>query len=104
MSLLDRPRPCQHQCPIVLVHEPKRMHELVHGHDQTSVEAGGVQEHCLVPSSHAQLAFALGAWIDGDVVGALGCGRDKGDAREQVGEVVHRLPCQVSQSWKKYLC
>ena len=70
------------------------MQELVHGHDQTSVEAGGVQVHCLVASSHAQLAFALGAWVDGDVVGALGFGRDKGDTGEDVGEVVHRLPCQ----------
>ena len=101
---MKRPRPCQHQCPIVLVHEPKRMQKLVHGHDQTSVEAGGVQVHCLVPTSHTKLAFALGAWIDGDVVGALWYGRDKGDAREHVGEVVHRLPCQVLQSWEKYLC
>ena len=68
------------------------MHELVHGHDQTSVEAGGVQVHCLVPASHTQLAFALGARIDGDVVGALGFRRDKGDAGEHVGEVIHRLP------------
>ena len=61
----------------MLVHEPKRMHELVHGHNQPSVEAGGVQMHCLVPTSHTQLAFALRPWIDGDVVGALGFGRDK---------------------------
>ena len=88
------------------MHEPKRMHELVHGTNQVVVivKASGVQVNFLVPSSHAQLAFALGAWVDGDVVGALGCGRDKGDAGEQVGEVVHRIPCQVSQSWKKYLC
>ena len=78
------------------------MQELVHGHDQTSVEAGGVQVHCLVPSSHTNLAFALGAWVDGDIVGALGCGRDKGDAGEHVGEVVHRIPRLVLQVCEKY--
>ena len=88
----------------MLVHEPKRMHELVHGHDQTSVEAGGVQVHCLVPSSHTQLAFALRAWIDRHVVGALSFGRDKGHAGEQAGEVVHGLPRPVLQLCRKYSC
>ena len=101
---LNRPRPCQHQCPIVLVHEPKRMHELVHGHDQTSVEAGGVQVHCLVPPYHPKLAFALRAWIDGHIVGALSFGRDKGHAGEQAGEVVHGLPRPVLQLCRKYSC
>ena len=88
----------------MLVHEPKRMHELVHGHDQTSVEAGGVQIHCLVPASHTKLAFALGAWIDGDVVGALRLGGDEGDAGgEEVGEVVHGLDCFGLQIYKRLL-
>ena len=56
-KLVNRPRPCQHQCPIVLVHEPKRMQELVHGHDQTSVEAGGVQVHHLDKLAHTNFDF-----------------------------------------------
>ena len=102
--LVTKPRPCQHQCPIVFVHEPKRMQELVHGHDQTSVEAGGVQVHWLVPSSHPYLASALYAGIDSDKVGAPGFRRDKGDAGEHVGEVVHRIPCLDLQLCEKYLC
>ena len=41
--------------------------------------------------------YTICAWIDGHVVGALHFCRDKGDAGEKVGEVVHRLPCLVSQ-------
>ena len=103
-GLVNRPRPCQHQCPIVLVHEPKRMQELVHGHNQPLVEAGRVQVHCLVPPNHPKLAFALRAWIDGHKVWTFGFSRDKGDTGEQVGEVVHRLPRQDSQLCEKYLC
>ena len=39
----------------------------------------------------------LCAWVDGHVVGALHFCRDEGDAGEEVGDVVHRLPCLVSQ-------
>ena len=86
------------------MHEPKRMQELVHGHDQTAVEAGGVQVHCLVPSSHPYLASALGAWINSDKVGAPGFRRDKGDAGEHVGEVVHCVSRQGLQVCEKYVC
>ena len=88
------------------MHEPKRMHELVHGTNQVVVivKASGVQVNFLVPSSHAQLAFALGAWVDGDVVGALCFCRDKGDAGEHVGEVVHCLSRQGLQVCEKYVC
>ena len=58
---------------------------------------------CLVTAPHTQLALAVRARIDGDVVGALGLGGDKGDAGKQVGEVVHRLPHFDSQIWAKYL-
>ena len=37
------------------------------------------------------------AWVDGHVVGALHFCRDEGDAGEEVGDIVHRLPCKVSQ-------
>ena len=103
-SLVSIKRLCQHQCPIVLVHEPKRMHELVHGHDHPSVKAGGVQVHWLVPASHSDLALALCAWIDSHKVRAPGFCRHKGDAGEHVSEVVHRLPCQNLQSCEKCLC
>ena len=86
------------------MHEPKRMHELVHGTNQVVVivKASGVQVNFLVPSSHTNLAFALGAWIDSDKVGAVGYGREKGDAGEHVGEVIHRLPCLDLQVCEKY--
>ena len=41
--------------------------------------------------------YTICAWIDGHVVGALHFCRDEGDAGEEVGDVVHRLPCKVSQ-------
>ena len=37
------------------------------------------------------------AWVDGHIVGALHFCRDEGDAGEEVGDIVHRLPCSVSQ-------
>ena len=52
---VKRPRPCQHQCPIVLVHEAKRMHEFVHGHNQPVGKAGGVHEEQLLSPSHTKL-------------------------------------------------
>ena len=81
------------------------MQELVHGHDQPPAKAARVQVHGLVPTRHTQLAFAVLPGIDRDVVGALGLGGDKGDAGgEEVGQVVHRLPCQVLQLCEKYSC
>ena len=102
----------------MLVHEPKRMHELVHGHDQTVAKAARVQVHhldklacltliwicqnkksdtCLLPSPHPQLASAIPTWVDRHEVWTGGGGQLEGDAREQVGDVVHRLPRQVPQ-------
>jgi len=46
---------CQHQCPIVLVQEAKRMHELVHGHNQPVVKAARVQVEQLLSTSHTKL-------------------------------------------------
>ena len=42
-SLEVKTEPCQHRCPIVLVHKSECVHQLVHGHDQASLEAGGVE-------------------------------------------------------------
>ena len=54
---------CQHQCPIVLVHEAEGVHQLVHGHNQTVVEAARVQQEHLLSASHAKLAWAVWTWI-----------------------------------------
>ena len=107
----------------MLVHKSQGVHQLVHRHNQPSFKASRVQVHCLVAPSHAKFTCALGAWVDGiwdvwyicawvdgiwgiwylcawvdgHVVGALHFCRDEGDAGEEVGDVVHRLPCLVSQ-------
>ena len=52
----------------------------------------------LVPGVQVILGiWYICAWVDGHVVGALHFCRDKGDAGEEVRDVVHRLPCKVSQ-------
>ena len=59
-------RPYQHQCPIVLVHEAKRMQQLVHGHNQARGEAARVQVKQLLPSLHTWtplLGISLVAWL-----------------------------------------
>ena len=66
-TMLGQPwRPCQHQCPIVLVHEAKRMQELVHGHNQPRGEAARVQVKQLLPSLHTWtpvLGLSLVVWL-----------------------------------------
>ena len=104
--LWNRPRPCQHQCPIVLVHEPKRMHELVHGHNQPSVEAAGVHVEQLLPAPHTHLARAGWTAVYGHKIAAGAVGWHKGDAGGQLGDVVHRLPhpChQVTRIYSGYI-
>ena len=91
---MEKPRSCQHQCPIVLVHEAERMHQLVHGHNQTVVEAAGVHVEQLLPAPHTHLARTSWATVDGHEVAAGAVGRDEGDAGVQIGDVVHRLPHQ----------
>ena len=61
--LLERPRSCQHQCPIVLVHEAEGVHQLMHGHNQPVVEAARVQEEQLLPSPHTKLAGAFRTYL-----------------------------------------
>ena len=95
--------PCQHRCPIVLVHKSKCVHQLVHRHDQPSLEAGGVQVDRLVASSHAELALALGARVDRHEVGTLGLRWHKLDTGEEVGQVVHGLDCFGLQIYKRLL-
>ena len=94
---MEKPRSCQHQCPIVLVHEAERMHQLVHGHNQTVVEAAGVHVEQLLPAPHTHLARASRAAVDGHEVAAGAVGRDEGDAGVQIGDVVHRLSHPVHQ-------
>ena len=94
---MEKPRSCQHQCPIVLVHEAERMHQLVHGHNQTVVEAAGVHVEQLLPAPHTHLARTSRATVDGDKVAAGAVGRDEGDAGGQLGDVVHRLSHQSHQ-------
>ena len=74
--------PCQHQCPIVLVHEAESVHKLMDWHNQASLKAARVQIDCPLPASHSKLAFALGARVDRHKVRALGLCWDKGDAGE----------------------
>ena len=86
----------------MLVHEPKRMHELVHGHDQPLTKAGGVEVHRLLPTSHPQLAFAVLAMrVYCDIVGARAGGWLKRDTWDQLGDVVHCLPHQCPQGFLK---
>ena len=74
--------PCQHRCPIVLVHKSKGVHQLVHWHDQPSFEASRVQVDRLVASSHAEFALALCARVDCNKVGTLGLRWHKLDTGE----------------------
>ena len=101
---MERPRSCQHQCPIVLVHEAKRVHQLMHGHNQTVVEAAGVHVEQLLPAPHTHLARTSRATVDGHKVAAGAVGRDKGDARVQLGDVIHGLPHQGHQVPGDLLC
>ena len=78
----------------MLVHEAKRMHEFVHGHNQPSVEAAGVQVEQLLPASHTHLAGAIRARNYRDIVDEGG-GRDKCDTGGPVADVVHRLFYQL---------
>ena len=102
-SLGVKTEPCQHRCPIVLVHKSQCVHQLVHGHDQASLEAGGVQVDRLVASSHAELALALSARVDCHKVGALRLRWHKLDTGEEVGQVVHGLDCFGLQIYKRLL-
>ena len=70
-------RPCQHQCPIVLVHEAKRMQQLVHGHNQARGEAARVQVKQLLPSLHTWipvLGLSLVAWLTFGLRALIPCG------------------------------
>ena len=102
-SLWVKTEPCQHRCPIVLVHKSQCVHQFVHRHDQPSLETGGVQVERLVASSHAELALALGARVDRHQVGTLGLRWHKLDTGEEVGEVVHGLDCFGLQIYKRLL-
>ena len=99
-SLGVKTEPCQHRCPIVLVHKSQCVHQLVHWHDQPSFEAGRVQVDRLVASSHAEFALALGARVDRHEVGTLGLRWHKLDTGEKVGQVVHGLDCFGLQIYK----
>ena len=90
--LVKIPRPCQHQCPIVLVHEAKRTHQQLHRHNQPLPEAVRVHEEQLLPSPHTHLARTVRATVDCHKVDAGVVGRQKGDAGGQLGDVVHCLP------------
>ena len=67
----------------MLVHEAERMHQLVHGHNQTVVEAAGVHVEQLLPAPHTHLAGTILARYDHHKVRAGADGRDKGDAGGQ---------------------
>ena len=85
----------------MLVHEPKRMQEFMHGHNQPVAKAPRVQVHHLLSASHAQLTLALGARVDCHVVGTGAVGRHKGDTGTQLGDIVHRLSGQDPQLTEK---
>ena len=79
----------------MLVHEPKRVHEFVHRSRQPLEEAFRVENDGLVPASHTQLAFALGARVYGHVV-RVRVGQVEGnefDTRSCLGDVVHCGNC-----------
>ena len=102
-SLWVKTEPCQHRCPIVLVDKSKCVHQLVHWHDQASLEARGVEVDRLVASSHAEFALALGARVDRHEVGTLGLRWHKLDTGEEAREVVHGLDCFGLQIYKRVL-
>ena len=81
----------------MLVHEAEGVHQLVHGHNQTVVEAAGVHVEQLLPAPHTHLARTSWATVDGDEVAAGAVGRDEGDTGGQRGDVVHRLSHPVHQ-------
>ena len=87
----------------MLVHEAEGVHQLMHGHNQPSFEAGGVEVDRLVASSHTELALALSARVDCNKVGTLGLRWDKLDTGEEVGQVVHSLDCFGLQIYKRLL-
>ena len=89
----------------MLVHEPKRVHELVHRSRQPLEEASRVEENGLVPASHTQLAFALGARVYGHVV-RVRVGQvewDEFDTRSCLGDVVHCGNCLGPQGFENVL-
>ena len=76
----------------MLVQEAKGVHQQVHGHNQTVVEAAQqVHVKQLLPAPHTHLAGTILARYDHHKVRAGADGRDKGDAGGQVGDVVHCL-------------
>ena len=78
--------------PGVLVHEPQRMEELVHGRHQAVVETSRVEEDVLLPTFHTQVAGAVCAVDYGDEVDGPGQCWHEGDAGNSVGDQVHRFP------------
>ena len=96
-------KPCQHQCPIVLMDEAKRVHQLMYRLDQPISETFRVHAQLLSPASHPKMAGTLSLWVDCHIVGAVFLSRLEGDAGEQVGDVVHRLNHQDSQICEKWL-
>ena len=86
----------------MLVHEPKRVHQLVHGSLQAIVEAAQVQVDFLGASSHSPLAFALGSRVNDDVVGTSNLLAvcwfefDAGDISSDVVHSFHQLSPQRS--------
>ena len=97
-------KPCQHQCPIVLMNEAKRVHQLMYRLDQPISETFRVHAQLLSPTSHPKMAGTLSLWVDCHIVGAVLLSGLEGDAGEQVGDVVHRLDHQDSQICEKCLC
>ena len=79
--------------PVLLVHEPQSMEELVHQQQQAVLlgEALGVQENALLPTYHTQLALAARPRMDRHKVVGGFCFWSEGDARHLLLHIVHRL-------------
>ena len=90
-------------CPVVLMHKAEDMKNLMDGKDQPVSETPSVQVNNLLSTLHPELARTLRAGNKHHVVGARAVGREKGDARSPIRDVLHRIfhNCSVCPERKR---